>query len=418
MPYHFGLVVRIYPDYQQKHIIAQNDGAARFVYNRLVAMNNERFQMKKVSAVVPAYAERIDYLDSVLRNKVSSCTIPKMLKNSAPFLFEKDIDSLAIENAVRNYNNAWKKFKEDHRAGVPKFHKKGYEQSYQTNAHYRADAIGINDSNVRFLDRKHVQLPILGRIRIAGSRERIESIMFRNETRIGTITISRDSVGRYFASFQIASEYPLYPPYAHTGAAVGIDLNIENFLWDSDNNRVDNPQYKRAVTSQLAKRQRKMSRKAERARKENRKLAESKNYQKDRLRVAYLHAKVAGRSEDFRHIVSKQYVESQDIIVVENLKVSNLLKNHRLAFCISEVGWSDFLRKLEYKAAANDRIFIKVSPHNTSQTCSCCGHVLSKDRKLTLSDREWVCPQCGAYHVRDHNAAQVILDRGLASLAD
>ena len=413
MPYHVGIVLRIYPSRRQKHIIAVNDGCERAVYNKLVALNNERHQLACAEESVPAYHKRLEYLDSILQNP--DVTLSAAIKNILPFLRGTDVDLQTVENAIKNYRAAWKKFRETH-TGVPTFHKKSYEQSYQTNCHYKSDARGMADGSVRFIDSSHIILPVIGKIRCSGSAKRIADIMYRLDTRIGTVMIRKDSVGRYFASLQLASENPFVERYPATGAMIGIDLNIDNFLWDSNNRVVANPKYRRDVRHEIASLQRSMSRKAVQAKKQNRSLSDCHNYQKDRVRLAKLQSKVAGRSDNFRHVISKDLVENQDFIFAEDLKVSNLLKNHRLAFAISESGWSDFLAKLEYKSAMHGKMFLKVPPHHTTQTCSSCGHVLSGDEKLTLSDREWVCPVCGTYHIRDYNAAKNILARGLAAM--
>ena len=414
MPYHTGIKLRLYLDYRRKHIVGKNAGNRRYVHNELVSLNDERYSLAKTAAYVPAYRDRIQYIDSILRNPEE--TLSAMLKNSAPFLYDSDSDSMAVDNAIKNYRAAWKKFREDPRVGIPKFHKKKYEISYQTNAHYKKDAEGINDGNVRIEDLHHITLPILGRVRIKGSYKRLRELIGRKDTRIGTITIGRDSIGRYYVSLQIASEHPFTDSLPKTGKKVGIDLNIENFLYDSNGNEVDNPKYRRSLQDVLAKAQRSMSRKADRAMKEGRRLTDCKNYQKARRKVAHLHAKIRERGENFRHVVSKEIVKNHDVIVAEDLKVKNLLKNHKLALAISECAWSDFLHKLEYKSALHGRTFVKVPPMNTTQTCCCCGHVLKGDDKLKLSDREWICPNCGTYHIRDHNASKVILAKGLASL--
>lgn len=412
MPYYSGIELRIYPSNKQKHIVAVNDGCRRFVYNRLVSMNAERYVLSKTADIVPVYQDRLAYLDSILRADSKATA----LKNTAPFLYGGDVDSNTVLNAMKNYNAAWNHYRKVPGSSIPTFHKKGYEQSYQTNAHYPTKCeANINAGNVKFLDAHHMQLPIIGKIRIAGPMKRILSIKDRKDTRIGTVTIRRDSIGRYFVSLQLASEYPFVEELPKTRRSVGIDLNLENFLWDSDNNEVKNPKYKRSLQDKLAKKQRIMSRRAERAKKEGRSLYESMNYQESRQKVAYLHIKAAARGEDFRNVISKRYIESQDYIFAEDLQVKNLLKNHRLAYAISDVCWSDFLHKLEYKAKLYGKSFVKVPPQNTTQTCSECGYVLTGDNKLKLSDREWICPQCGAYHVRDHNAAKNILSRGQAA---
>lgn len=414
MPYHCGMELRMYPSYRQKKHVAVNDGAERFVYNRLVALNEERRRLRKTAGYVPAERDRLGYLESILHGDNA---LPAAIKNSAPFLYDNDIDSLVVDNAIKNYRVAWKKYREDHHAGRPRFHKKGYRQSYNTNAHYRKDAKGINDANARFEDEHHMVLPGLGRIRIAGSAKRIRAIMCREDTRIGTITIRRDAIGRYFVSLQLASEKPFVEPFPASKKAVGIDLNIDNFLFDSDGNEIKNPKYRRNLQGKLAKVQKRMSRKAVQAKKDGKPLRDAGNYQRDRLKAAKLQDSIARRGDEFRNIVSKRYAESQGCIFAEDLKVRNLLKNHKLALAISECGWSDFLRKLEYKADMYGRVFVKVPPHYTTQTCSVCGHVMSGDERLPLSARDWVCPSCGTYHIRDYNAAANILARGMASLA-
>lgn len=414
MPYHTGIVLRIYPSRRQKQVISVNDGCGRAVYNRLVALNKERYALSKAASSVPAYRDRISYIDSILRDPETA--LPAALKNSMPFLYGTDVDSLTVDNAIKHYRAAWKKFREDPRAGIPTFHKKGYEQSYQTNAHYYKGAVNINDGNVRFEDMHHIILPVLGRIRISGSEKRLKALINRDGTRIGTITVRRDAIGRYFVSLQLAGEQPFAGSMVPTGAVVGIDLNINNFLWDSDGNVVDNPKYRRNEKQHVARIQKSLSRKAEQAKRDRRPLSESRNYQKDRIALAKLQLRISGRSRDFRHAVSKKYVESQDFIFAEDLKVRNLLKNHRLAYAISECGWSDFLDKLEYKSAFYGKTFFKVPPAYTTQTCSSCGHVLAGKDKLVLGDSEWICPVCGTYHVRDYNAAQNILARGMAAL--
>lgn len=194
MPYHIGLKVKLYLSYQQKHIVAVNDGAKRSVYNLLVSASNERYRLSRTAPYCPTDRNRLDYISSVISTTAG-------IKNALPYLNEEDVDSLAVDNAVRNYRTAWKNQKERH-TGVPSFKKKSYEQSYQTNAHYYKNSLGHEVSNVRFEDARHVILPKLGRVRIGGSPRLIRSLMSRDaDTRIGTITISRDSVGEYWASF-------------------------------------------------------------------------------------------------------------------------------------------------------------------------------------------------------------------------
>lgn len=409
MPYHVGMKVKIYPSNEQKRLIAVNDGAKRAVYNHLVACSNERYRLSRTSGLVPSDAMRLEYLESVT---VSASGI----KNALPFLYGPDVDDQTVANAIRNYKAAWKNMRELHR-GVPVFKKKGYGQSYQTNAHYYADKNGDMTSNVRFLDREHVTLPKLGRIRFGGSPELVGSLLSRRaDTRIGAIMISRDAVGEYWASFSIASEAPFRSPLPKTGSQHGIDLNLIELVNGSDGSTAPNMRFYAKAQKQLAKQQRRLSRRMEHVKEEGRSPHTSRNYQEQRRKVAALHRKTARQREDYLHRLSKREVENQDFIVAEDLKVRNLLKNHCLAKAVTDAGWRKLLTMLRYKADMYGKTVALVPPQYTTQTCSSCGYVMKGREHLTLKDREWICPQCGTFHHRDTNAAQNILLRGLQAV--
>ena len=405
MPYHIGLKVKIYPSNEQKRLIAVNDGVNRSVYNHLVACNNEKYRLSKVASFVPAYRDKLDSLSNItgpVRN----------IKNALPYLYGKDVDEQAIANAMKNYSTAWKNQRERH-VGIPTFKRKSYEQSYQTNAHYRKTPDGLK-CNVRFEDMHHVTLPKLGRIRIGASPKLLKALRERTcDTRIGSICISRDSVGEYWASFSIASEEPFYEALPKTRKMHGIDLNLLELVNTSDGSASENRRYRRQVQKELSKSQRKQSRKAEHAKKGSRSLRTSVRYQEQRRKTAYIHRKVERRRTDYLHVLSKREVENQDFIAAEDLKVRNMMKNHRLASAIADAGWRKFLTMLQYKAALYGKTVILVPPKNTTQTCSNCGYIMQNDEHLSLKDRSWVCPQCKTLHERDTNAAINILNRGL-----
>lgn len=406
MPYHIGLVVKIYPNRNGKRLIAVNDGAKRSVYNHLVGCGNEKYRLSKTAEFVPVYQERLEYLDSVTG-------AVKNIKNALPYLYGDDVDEQAVANSVKNYKTSWKNMKERH-TGVPVFKKKSYEQSYQTNAHYYFNAKGQETSNVRFEDMHHVTLPKLGRVRFDGSPKLVRAILERKaDTRIGTITISRDSVGEYWAAFAIASEKPFHEPLPKTGSSQGIDLNLIELINDSDGSSAENVRFYARTMDLRQKMQQKLSRMQEHAKKDGREVRESKNYQKQRVRVAALNRKAARQRENYLHNLSRQEIENQDFIAAEDLKVRNLMKNHHLAKAIADAGWRKFLTMLQYKASFYGKTVVLVPPQNTTQTCSACGHVMKGEDRLTLKDREWECPVCHAFHKRDTNAAQNILQRGL-----
>lgn len=412
LPYHLGLKVKIYPSDKQKHLIAINDGAKRAVYNHLVACGNEKYRLSKTAGCVPAYRDRLSC-------PVSVSGTSRKIKNALPFLYGKEVDEQTIANAIQNYKRAWKNMKELH-TGVPVFKKKTYVRSYQTNAHYyRKDTKEGHNSNVWFLDKDHVTLPKLGRIRIGGSPRETDEVIRRQEARdirIGTITISRDSVGEYWASFQIASENRFRNALPKTGAMHGIDLNLLELVVDSDGNVLENPEYLKESLAKLQKAQRKLNRKAERAKKEGRSIYKCKNYQEQRRKVAYLQRKVSRQREEYLDMFSRREVENQDLIAAENLKVGNLKRNHKIARAISDAGWRTLLTKLQYKAELYDKTVVLVPPKNTTQKCSVCGYIMSGKDKLTLDVREWDCPSCHTHHLRDVNAAKNILILGLQAV--
>ena len=148
--------------------------------------------------------------------------------------------------------------------------------------------------------------------------------------------------------------------------------------------------------------------------KEHRSLRTAKNYQKQRKLVSRIHRRVLRRRDSFLGTLSTTLIKNHDLVAAEELRSKNLLKNHKLALSISDVGWRTFLSMLEYKAKMHGKVFRTVGPRNTTQMCSHCGYVLTKEHKLTLKDREWICPVCGTFHIRDHNAAKNILARALA----
>lgn len=181
-------------------------------------------------------------------------------------------------------------------------------------------------------------------------------------------------------------------------------------------NVVANPRYYRSMRSKLAKAQRKLSRRATRAKKEHRLLRRSANYQRQRRVVANLQRKVANQRHNFLQLLSTILIKNHDLVVAEELRSKNMLRNHALAMSISDVGWRTFLDMLAYKANLYNRKFITVNPRNTTQTCSQCQFVMGTDEthKLILKDRDWTCPRCQTHHIRDWNAAKNILAKGLA----
>lgn len=460
--YHFGIKLRIYPNYQQKQIIELNGNISRTIYNKLVEINQELYQLKKTQHH-DDYFKLIDYLVEhkyvnyefaqflVDHHYVSSKTIKQAktkrcyayignsdltvnqqrinqlesrknmrnLSNHYQYMYDCNVDSLAKANANQNYQKAWKMYLNLYGSDTPTFHKKDYTAKYQTNNLYHInDKMTLFSGSACFLDKKHIKLPKLGRLRVSGSN--YHKFLNRDDVRIGTITVQRDNTNCYYVSMQLGSDYPFISQTTFTNQRVGIDLNTENFLTTSNGDSIDNPRYYKRKLKHLKSLQRVLSRKQLRAKKEHRKLRKSKNYQKQRLLVAKLQKHIANQRLVFVNRTVAKLVNSHDLLVAENLQSKNMLKNHALAQSISDVGWRLFLQKLQVKGQLLNKQVILVSPRNTTQKCSVCGYICGSDErhdKLTLQERKWTCPVCHTKHVRDVNAAINILDKGLAQIA-
>ena len=405
--YHIGLKLRIYPSDKQKKIIKMNGGASRYIYNKLVADNNEMYELKKSSSFSIADRNRLEFLQSIHQSKSNMLVM-------IPFLSQKEIDSDMIDNAIQNYKMAWNQYKKVKGSSVPTFHKRDNTYSYKTSNHYKkVRDNGLKDGSIYFIDENHINLPKIGRIRFKGSKKLVNKILnFPYEIRVGSTSIEMDNLGLCYISISLASDYPFYDEYDKTNSSVGIDLNLSNFLADSNDNIIDSPKFLKKSEAKLKKEQKKLSRKYESAKKDKRKYYECKNYQEQRLKVAKLYKHVSNQRKDFYNVLANYLVKNHDYIFAENLKVINLIKNHKLAKAISDSSWRSFLTILEWTAIKRNKTFILVDPKNTTQMCSTCGTI--SDKKIVLGQEEWTCPHCGTYHIRDINAAINIKNKGLS----
>ena len=405
LAYHYGLKMRLFPSTAQKRIIDNNINASRFAYNEMVAIDKELYQLKRIKCPITIVQDRLAYLEKRKNNT-------QMLFAIHPWLTGTGVGTDVVDQARRAYQAAWRLFRQVQQSGVPVFHRKSDAGSYQVPTRYTKVEPSLFNGTNRFADRKHVVVSQLGKIRVSGSHTRFFDMA--DNIRIGTVTVRRDATGRYYLAMQLASDTPFVTPVRATQGNVGIDLNTDNFLTDSTGKVITNPRFYRTIKGRLAKAQRKLARRALRAKLEHRPLRNAQNYQHQRQVVAAVHRQVAARRQAFLHLVSTALVKNHDLVVAEELRSKNLLKNHALAMSISDVGWRTFLQMLAYKAPLYGHQFLTVDPHNTTQTCSECRYLMHGEHKLTLADRQWTCPQCGIHHVRDHNAAKNILAKGLA----
>ena len=365
---------RIYPTEEQEIFFAKTFGCVRKVYNLML---NDR---KK------AYEE-------VKNDSSKKMTFPTPAKYKKEFPFLKEVDSLALANAQLHLDKAYKNFFRDKSVGFPRFKsKKNPVQSYTTNN---------QKGTIALIDSKFIKVPKLkSLVRIKLHRQ--------PKGMIKSATISRHSSGKYYISLLCKEEISELPK---TNSAIGIDLGITDFAILSDGQKIDNNKFTSKMEKKLKREQRKLSRRALLAKKKGIPLSEAKNYQKQKRKVARLHEKVMNQRTDFLNKLSTEIIKNHDIICIEDLNVKGMLRNHKLARSISDVSWSSFVAKLQYKADWYGREIIKVNQwFPSSQICSECGH---KDGKKPLDIREWTCPICHTHHDRDINASINILIEGL-----
>jgi putative transposase len=369
-----GYKYRIYPNEKQKVQITKTFGCCRFIYNHFLAMRIELYKTKQKSM---SKTECNNYCN-------------QKLKKEYPWL--KEVDKFALTNSIYNLDFAYQNFFREIKKGntnqdFPKFKsKKNNHKSYRTN-------FTNNNIEVDF-ENNQIKLPKLKWIKCKFHRKFTGKIL--------SATISQVPSGKYFVSLNIECKHEELPK---NNNAIGLDLGISDLLITSEGEVFENNKLTYKYEKKLAKLQRQLAKKQK----------GSKNFNKQRVKIAKLYEKITNIRKDNLHKISSQIVKENQFIFSEDLNIKGMVKNHNLAKSIHDVSWYELTRQLQYKSEWNGRIYHKVDRYYaSSQLCNVCDY--KNEEVKNLSIREWTCPKCGTYHDRDINASINILNQGLRDL--
>lgn len=356
---HTGFRYRLYPNADQRTLIAKHFGCARFAYNKALELKIKTWESERKSL-----------------SQFDLCKLFPKLKKEEATAWLSEVCSHSLQCEMANLDVAFTKFFRE-KQGFPKFKSKRDSNSYSTNVN-----ISVGKNSVR--------LPKLGNVPSVISRPIVG--------RIVKATVRQTSTGKYFVSVlcEDGKDAPAKMPVTESGT-LGIDLGITDFATLSTGERIPNPKHLKKATAKLRRAQRKLSRR----------IKGSKNRKKQAKKVALIHERITNRRRDFHHKLSTRLVgDSQtNAIAIETLSVSGMQKNRRLARSINDAGWSSFVAMLEYKADRAGKTVLRIGRFEPSSKLCPCGVI---NHNLTLSARKWTCGSCGQTHDRDVLAANNI----------
>lgn len=350
---------KLNPTEDQKVLLNKHFGSIRFIYNHFLNERKREYETNK---------QTLNYYDNA-----KSLT---KLKKQEEYSWLNEVNSQSLQVSLKNLDDAYNGFFKK-RTKFPKFKSKHTKNSFNV-----PQAVKLED----------------GKLRIRKFKEPIDIILHRTFSGIiKQCTISKTPTNEYFVSILVETEHTKLPK---TGKNIGIDLGLKDFLITSDGYKYKNNRYTKTYQTKLKKTQQHLSRKKK----------GSNRYQKQKLKVARIHKKIANSRLDNLHKVSTELITKYDTIILEDLNVKGMVKNHKLAKHISDASWSKFITLLTYKAEWNDKQIVKIDRFfPSSKTCNCCGYI---NQNLKLDMREWTCPSCHTKLDRDLNASKNILKEG------
>ena len=377
-----AIKVRIYPDDVQKQFISRQLGCCRKIYNLLLDYKKTEWEQNRHSVGLKDMGK---YLTE--------------LKTKDEYFYLNDVHSKVLQQSMQDLNKAFDNFfkslKKNKSVGYPKFKSKHdtkqscrFPSDIFNRVSYKCDKIkGNRITLIKQLSDMHFKCS-----------KSDEKYLNKKQQHIRSVTLSKTSSNKYYLSVLIDYQQVKYEPI---DTVVGLDLGIKDFCVDSNGNRYENKHFYKNSEKRLKFLQKCLSRKQK----------GSKNKNKARIKLAKLHEKITNRRNSYLHQISSRIVNENQVICIEDLNVKGMIKNHHLAKAIQNLGLYEFRRQLEYKCQFYGRQLVVIDRfYPSSKTCHECGFINSK---LTLNDREWICPVCGKHIDRDYNAALNILDEGL-----
>ena len=370
-----AIKIRLYPNKTQEQTLNKVLGCYRFVYNQMLAQKQNAYNRDKTNLKV---------------TDLSKWFHGTLLKDEQ-YTWLKEQNTKVMKQAIRQMDGAYRNFFKQHN-GFPKFKSKKDKQS----ALFPYEAISKHNT----FETRHISLTTpLKNIKFRCSDLYFSRLQKYNKN-IRSVTLSKTKSGNFFLSILIEMEDTELKKFEHTNEQVGIDLGVKDFVITSDGKVFKNKHFFKKKEKQIKKLQRQLSKKVK----------GSNNRKKAQVRIAKLFERITNKKDAYIHYVTNELLTYFDTIFMEDLNVQGMLRNHHLAKAIQEVGFCKFKETLVNKALMNDKQVVFIDRfYPSSKTCSVCGY---KKRDLRLSDREWICPNCGMKHDRDINAAMNILLEG------